>query len=68
MGLFDEPILVDVKRPKDLKYLELHTLFKPWNCKMSDEEWEEHCLEMERKERLRRSEACLAEEFLDAGI
>ena len=68
MGLFDEPILVDGKRPKDLKYLELHTLFKPWNCKMSDEEWEEHCLEIEREERLRRAKACLAEEFLDADI
>ena len=42
--------------------------FKPYTVKMSDEEWEEHCLEIERQERLRRSKACLAEEFLDAGL
>lgn len=75
MGLFSEPIILDgkdvsYKRPEDAKLqdMTIRPLFKPWDCKMSDEEWDQHCIELDRQERFRRYKARITEDFLDAGF
>ena len=40
-------------------------LFKPFGEKMSDEEWEEHCIELERQERIRKMYAVLLDEIVN---
>jgi hypothetical protein len=42
--------------------------FKPYDCNMSDEEWEEHCIELERQERIRRMYAVLLDEIVNGPV